>query len=234
MYLTDIIILIISHRYTDTIIRDTIYVFFMFHWYTDTPIHWIPSSSLPGCSVHSYLMFVYHCYMYSLVYMHVLFLYSCHMTHLSYYMYYCCMYIPVFLLHDCFPLLILIFSLLNTWAVDMQCVELSATWIQATRAASRIQHLLFPVSRYLVLCYQPSSCPVIMLHVPCTVLVLTTLCIVKIIKITWEWGRLDGWLDLIGWIYWIHIITPTAGDGSAGYRLYIAPWAPVSRFLLPS
>ena len=57
------------------------YVFFMFHWYTDTPIHWIPSSSLPGCFVQCYIMFVYHCYMYSLVYMHVLFLYFCHMDH---------------------------------------------------------------------------------------------------------------------------------------------------------
>jgi len=42
----------------------------------------------------------YHYCMYSLVYMHVLFLYSCHMDHRSYYIYYCCMYIPLFLLHD--------------------------------------------------------------------------------------------------------------------------------------
>jgi len=31
LYHTEIIILIISHRYTDTITRDTIYVFFMFY-----------------------------------------------------------------------------------------------------------------------------------------------------------------------------------------------------------
>ena len=69
------------------------------------------------------IMFVYHCYMYSLAYMHVLFLYSCHMNHRSYYMYYCCMYIHVFLLHDYFPLLILLFLLLDIWAVDMCCME---------------------------------------------------------------------------------------------------------------
>ena len=87
-------------------------------------------------------------------------------------------------------------------------------------AISRIPHLLFPVSRYLVLCYQPSSGPVIMLHVPCTVFVLATLCTLNIRNITWGWGRLDGWLDLIGWMYWIHIVSPTAGDGSAADRLY--------------
>ena len=64
----------------------------------DTSFH-ILVSSLHGCSVHSYILFVYHCYMYSLVYMHVLFLYSCHVDHRSYCMYYCCMYLPVFPLH---------------------------------------------------------------------------------------------------------------------------------------
>ena len=51
-------------------------------------------------------------------------------------------------------------------------------------------------------------------------------------KYNLEMGRLDGWLDLIGWMYWIHIY-PTTGDGSATYQLYIAPWALVSRFVLP-
>ena len=47
----------------------------------------------------------------------------------------------------------------------MSCVELSATWTQATGATSRIPHLLFTFSRYLVIGYQQSSGPVIMLHV---------------------------------------------------------------------
>jgi len=86
-----------------------------------------------------------------------------------------------------------------------------------------IPHLFFPVSRYPILRYQQSSGPVIMLHVPGTVLVLTTLCTVKITNIIWGWGRLDGWLDLIGWMYWIHIY-PTVEDGNAAYQLHIAPW----------
>jgi len=91
---------------------------------------------------------LYHVYT-SLSHMHVLFLYSCHMDHRSYYMSYYCMYIHVFLLHDCFPLL-------DTWAVDMRCVELSATWISATEATFKIPHLLYIVSHYLVSWYQQS------------------------------------------------------------------------------
>jgi len=83
-----------------------------------------------------------------------------------------------------------VIPLLDMWIVDIWYVELSATWIKATGATSRIPHLPFLVSRYLVLCYQQSSCPVIMLHVPCTVLVLATLYILNIIKITWGWGDL--------------------------------------------
>ena len=114
------------------------------------------------------------------------------------------------LLNDCFSLLILIFSLLDMWAVDMGCVRLSATWIQATGVTSRIAISCFPISCYLVSCYQQGSCPVIVLHVPCTILVLNTPYSLNIRNITWEWGRLDGWLNLIGWMYWIHIY-PTAG-----------------------
>ena len=64
-------------------------------------------------------------------------------------------FLPVIPLHDCFPLLllifsILIFSLLDMSVVDTRCVKLSATWISATGAISRILHLLYIVSRYLV------------------------------------------------------------------------------------
>ena len=55
-------------------------------------------------------------------------MYSCCM---DYGLYYCYMDIPLFPLHDCIPVMILIFPLLDTSAVDMRCVELSATWIQA-------------------------------------------------------------------------------------------------------
>ena len=115
----------------------------------------------------------------------------------------------VFLLHDYFSLLI--FPLLDTWVIDMWCVKLSATWIQATGTTSRIPHLLFPVSRYLVICYQQSSGHVIMLHVPCIILVLAMQCTLNIITITWGWGRLDSWLGLVGWMSG-SIVSPTAGD----------------------
>ena len=84
---------------------------------------------------------------------HLLFLYSCHVDRLSYYMDYCYIYITLFPLHDCFPLLILIFSLLDMWVVDMECVKLSVMWVQAMGVTSRISHFLFSVSRYLVSCY---------------------------------------------------------------------------------
>ena len=56
-------------------------------------------------------------------------------------------------------------------------------------ATSKIPHLSFHVSRYLVSCYQQSSFPIIVLHVPCTILVLE-LCSWNIINITWGGGDL--------------------------------------------
>jgi len=38
LYRTDIIIVIIFHRYIDTITHDHIYVFFMLYWYMNTPV----------------------------------------------------------------------------------------------------------------------------------------------------------------------------------------------------
>ena len=95
-------------------------------------------------------------------------------------------HVTVFMVYDCFLLLIWIFPLLDMSAVDMRCVELRATWIQVTGATSRISHLLFSVFRYLVVCYQQSSGSIIILHVPCTILVLAMLCTLTIIKITWR------------------------------------------------
>ena len=157
---------------------------FMYHWYTDTLLHLILCfhifvSSLHGYSIYRYIKFIQPCYKDSLVHMHWLFLLSCRMGHYSYYMNYCYMYIHTFPLHDCF-------SLLDMWVVDMRCVELSTTWIQAMGVTSRIPHLLFSIFCYLVLCYQQSSCPGIVLNVPWTVLVLDTLCSLNIINITWD------------------------------------------------
>ena len=120
---------------------------------------------VPWNSMHSYFMFLHRCYIDSPVCMHWLSLYSCCVDHYLYYMNDCYMDIIVF------PLLILIFPLLDIWDVDIWCVELCATWTKAMGATSRIPHLPFFVSRYLVSCYQQSSCPIIVLHVPCTVLI---------------------------------------------------------------
>jgi len=114
--------------YTDTII--------LYSCTTDTQIHyfhWILSfhifvSSLCGCSVHNYIMFIHHCHIDSPVYMRRLFLYSCCLDLCSYYMNYCYMDILVFSLNDSFPLLILISLLLDMCDVDMRCVKLSAAW----------------------------------------------------------------------------------------------------------
>ena len=142
------------------------------HWYTDTLIYWI---LLHGYFVRYYSMFIPLLHRFTGI--HALIV-SIFLLHGSLYILHdlLLMDIPVFPLHDYFPLLILIFSLLDMSVVDMWCVELSATWIQATGATSRISHLLFPVYRYLVLCYQQSSCPVIAIHVPCTVLTCEILC----------------------------------------------------------
>ena len=92
----------------------TLFFILLYYWYADTLLHLrllfhIVVSPLREYSVHNYFIFLYHCYIDSLVYMCWLFLFSCRMDHYSYYMVNCYMYIPVISLHDCFPLLILIY-----------------------------------------------------------------------------------------------------------------------------
>ena len=154
-------------------------------------------------------MFTHHCYIYSLVYMHWLFLSSCHMDHRSYYMYYCCMYIPV------------------TWLFPVTDTDIPVNGhVSFWYAMCEIPHLLFLVSCYLVLYYQQSSYPIIILHVPCTVFVPNTLCTLNVLHISWGWGRLDGCLDLVGWMFGF-IVCHTAGD-----MIVLATFLfPVSRYL---
>ena len=120
--------------------------------------------------------------------------------------------IPVFLLYDCFLLLIWIFLLLDMRSVDMRYVEshiycscyivplILFPWY-CSQFPLYCSCYIVPVSRYIVLCYQQSSGPVIMLPVSCTVICSCYIgCLTyQIIMITGLWGRLDGWLDLIGW-----------------------------------
>ena len=94
---------LVIHRYVTRIIATHIYVPLV-HGYTNsrnTAFHII-------VIIVTWMLGTQLCHGYtSLLHMHVLFLYSCHMDHCLY-----CMYIQVFLLHDCFPLLI--FPLLDT------------------------------------------------------------------------------------------------------------------------
>jgi len=170
-----------------------------------TSLH-ILISSLHGFSIHNHLMFSHHCYtwhlysmfmthcsMYSLVYMHCLLLYSCHRDHRSYCMYSYCMYLPVFSVHEYFPLLILIFPLLDMRAVDMWYVE---SHIYCSRFPLYCSMLSTELrSSYQVNCIMYCICA----------------CYIKIIKITWVWGRLDGWLDLIGWCTGSILLVPLQG-----------------------
>jgi len=124
---------------SDTPICYTDYCYtYMFHWYTDIPIHGVSHfilllSSLHGCSIHSYLMFTHHCYICSPQSVHACIV-LIFLSYESLYILHVLLFhvIPVFLLYDCFPLLILLFLLLDMSAIDMRCVELSATWIEAT------------------------------------------------------------------------------------------------------
>jgi len=81
-------------------------------------------------------------------------------------------HVTVFMLYGCFLLLIWIFPLLDMRAVDMHYVE---SHIYCSRFPLYCSCYIVPVPRYIVLCYQQSSGPVIMLPVSCIVLVLVTL-----------------------------------------------------------
>ena len=88
----------------------------------------------------------------SMLHMHAWFLYSCHMDHRSYCMSYSC--------------------ILVTWLFPVTVIDIPVTgYMSSWYAMCGIPHLLFPVSRYRDLCYQQSSCYVIVLHVPYPVLV---------------------------------------------------------------
>jgi len=177
--------MLLNHCYTDTLLHWILlhgysvhyYFLFMSHWHTDTLIHGIPSlhillSSLHGCSVHSYIMFTYHCYT-CMSYFYILVIWIT--VHIA-----CIFSIPVAWLF--FVTDIPVTGYVSYWYV--MC-ETKCHVDQATRATSWIPYLLFPISRYLVICYQLSSGPVIMLHVPCTILVFTMQCTLNIMNITW-------------------------------------------------
>ena len=94
--------------------------------------------------------------------------------------------IPVFLLHDCFLLLIWTFSLLDMSVVDRQYVE------------SHIYCSCFPLDCFLFPLYcsmlstELRSCYPVTRIMYCICSCYIVYLTYKIIKITWVWGRLDG------------------------------------------
>ena len=120
-----------------------------------------------------------------------------------------------------------IFPLLDMRAVDMRYVE---SHIYCSRSIVPVILFLLYCSRFPLYCSMLSTELRSCYHVTYIMYCICSCYIVyfkyQIIKITWVWGRLDGWLDLIGWMYWIHIVCPTAGDGVVLATICYS-WAPV-------
>ena len=111
----------------------------------------------------------------------------------------------------------------------MRCVE---SHIYCSHFPLYCSRYIVPVSRYIVLCYQQSSGPVIMLPVSCTVicscyigyLTYQIIMITGILDISdhndnWDMGETLRLIRSYRVMYWIHIVSPTVGDGSATYQL---------------
>jgi len=126
---------------------------------------------------------------------------------------------------------ILIFPLLDMWTVDMRCVELSATWIQATRPPleSHISYFSFLV----IVIHAINRAHVLLSYYMYHAILVLELYSLNIINITWQWERPDSWLDLVGWMSG-SIVCPTAGDGVVLAAVYYSSWAPISRYVISS
>jgi len=122
-----------------------------------------------------------------------------------------CIIVPCYRIHVIwlFPVTDMDIPVTGHRAVDTRYVE---SHIYCSRFLLYCSRYIVPVSRYIVLCYQQSSGPVIMLPVSCICSCDIVYLTYQIIKLTWVWGRLDGWLDHIGWMSG-SIVCPTAGDG---------------------
>ena len=129
MYHTDIIILIISHRYTNTITHDTSYVFFMFHWYTDSI----------DTRIHQFTEYRHHRYLDTLY-----IVISCSSITVTSIYWYTCMY--------CFYILVIWITIHSTCIIVAcisvnQCNSNIRTWYNYVRS---IQVTMIMVSSELV------------------------------------------------------------------------------------
>jgi len=177
---------------------------------------------------HSYVIVMSHRYVY--IYMH-------HFTDTRYRQYcyiclpheYTCLY--------CFYLLV-IWLTMHITPIIVPCYRIHIIWLFPVidmnipdtgheswwYAICGLPHLLFlfPVILFMLYCSRFSLyCSMLstelwssyhvtrIMYSSCSYIVYLTY---QIIMITWVWGRLDGWLDHIGWMSG-SIVCPTAGDG---------------------
>ena len=170
-------ILLVGHRYTSLLDTVISYIDIIVTWMLDTLLSRVHTSLLHMLTTR--------------VYMHVLFLSYCHMTHRAYYTDYCFM-----LPYPCY-------MIVSGYWYGYSLTGLESCWY----AIYGIPHLLFPfpviLSRFPLYCSMLStelrSCYHVT-HIMYCICSCYIVCVTyQIIKLTWVWGRLDGWLDLIGW-----------------------------------
>ena len=151
----------------------------------------------------------------SLLHMHAWFLHSYHMDPCTY-----CMYdysrLSPFILH----VLLCRYHIHVIWLFPVTDMDIAVTGHESCwYAICGNPTSIVPVSRYIVLCYQQSSGPVIMLPVSCTVFVPVTLytCNKDNLGMGETWRLIRSYrVDV-----WIHCLSHCRGRGSAGYRLLL-------------
>ena len=143
----------------------------------------------------------------------VLFLFPCHIDHRAYYMYYCSM-----LPYSCYMIVSWYwYGYSHYWTWELLICNM---W-------DGIPHLLFPFPVILflfpvILFYAINRTQVQLSCYPYHVLYLFLLhCILDISDHKANLGMGETWRLIRSYrvIYWIHIVSPTAGDGSATYQL---------------
>ena len=174
----------------------------MFDWYSDIPLHGVPHfiylfSLWHGYLTHRYLMFTHHCYICSphectCMYCFYLRVITVHMT---------CMIVPCYHIHVIclFPVTDTVIPLLDTWAVDIQCVDFHSYCfpfpVIVFHAINRVHDML----SYLFLLY----------------------CIVIDNKENLGMGETWRLTRSYRVDVWIHCLSHCRGRGSAGYRLLL-------------
>ena len=134
----------------------------------------------------------------------------------------------VCMLYDCFLLLIWI-SHYWTWELLICDMWNPTSIVPASRYIVPV--ILFP---FPVILFYAINRTLVSYHVTrimyCICSCYNVYLTYQIIKLTGVWGRLDGWLDHIGWMSG-SIVHPTAGDGIVLATICYS-WAPVSRYVL--